>query len=178
MELILLLIGAVVLAGALFALSPMRRGSAHFVDKDADGGTLTIATANVSRHAPERAEEPAAGDYVAVSVSDTGTGMSEAVLARAFEPFFTTKEIGKGSGLGLAQVFGFAKQSGGGVRIDSTPGVGTTVSVFLPRAAALVEPVKQRVLDMIRGDGDSWSARTLRLIARFRKSVHQTSKVL
>jgi PAS domain S-box-containing protein len=101
-----------------------------------DGGTLTIATANVSRHAPERAEEPPAGDYVAVSVSDTGTGMSEEVLARAFEPFFTTKEIGKGSGLGLAQVFGFAKQSGGGVRIDSAIGGGTTVSVFLPRGTA------------------------------------------
>ncbi|WP_298813700.1 PAS domain S-box protein [uncultured Sphingomonas sp.] len=110
-----------------------------------DGGTLTIATANVSRHAPERAEEPAAGDYVAVSVSDTGTGMSEAVLARAFEPFFTTKEIGKGSGLGLAQVFGFAKQSGGGVRIDTAVGRGTTVSVFLPRGAPAIEATADQV---------------------------------
>lgn len=99
-----------------------------------EGGTLIVSTANVIRGAPERAEEPAPGDYVAVSVSDGGTGMTEAVLARAFEPFFTTKEVGKGSGLGLAQVFGFAKQSGGGVRIDTVEGEGTTVSVFLPRA--------------------------------------------
>jgi PAS domain S-box-containing protein len=106
-----------------------------------DGGTLTVATANVSRRAPERPEEPPAGDYVAVSVTDTGTGMSDDVLARAFEPFFTTKEVGKGSGLGLAQVFGFAKQSGGGVRIDTAPGRGTTVSVFLPRGAPVEAPV-------------------------------------
>jgi PAS domain S-box-containing protein len=109
-----------------------------------DGGTLTIATANVSRRDAERPEEPPAGDYVAVSVSDTGSGMSEAVLARAFEPFFTTKEIGKGSGLGLAQVFGFAKQSGGGVRIDTAVGRGTTVSVFLPRGLpAAAVPTQQ-----------------------------------
>ena len=100
------------------------------------GGTLTVETANVACGAPERPEEPAAGDYVRVAVSDTGTGMPPEVLARAFEPFFTTKEVGKGSGLGLAQVFGFAKQSGGGVRIDTVEGQGTTVSVFLPKAAA------------------------------------------
>ncbi len=110
-------------------------------DAMAVGGTLTVATRNVTLGPPSRSEEPAAGDYVAVSVSDTGSGMTPEVLAKVFEPFFTTKEVGKGSGLGLPQVFGFAKQSGGGVRIDSTPGVGTTVSVFLPRAAALVEPV-------------------------------------
>jgi CheY-like chemotaxis protein len=72
-------------------------------------------------------------------VSDTGEGMSPEVLAKAFEPFFTTKEIGKGSGLGLAQVYGFAKQSGGGVRIESKPGQGTRVEVFLPRADADVQ---------------------------------------
>lgn len=107
-----------------------------------EGGALTVATANVSRGAPDRAEEPPAGDYVAVSVSDTGTGMNDEVLARAFEPFFTTKEIGKGSGLGLAQVFGFAKQSGGGVRIDTAVDRGTTVSVFLPRGAAITAPAR------------------------------------
>lgn len=99
------------------------------------GGTLIVSTCNVTRVAPERPEEPPAGDYVAVAVSDTGSGMDQATLARAFEPFFTTKDVGKGSGLGLAQVFGFAKQSGGGVRIDTSPGAGTVVSVFLPRAA-------------------------------------------
>ncbi|WP_058756782.1 PAS domain-containing protein, partial [Sphingomonas endophytica] len=99
------------------------------------GGTLTVSTANVTCDAPGSPEEPPPGDYVRVAVTDTGTGMSEAVLARVFEPFFTTKEVGKGSGLGLAQVYGFAKQSGGGVRIESVEGQGTVVSVFLPRAA-------------------------------------------
>ncbi|WP_184034673.1 PAS domain-containing hybrid sensor histidine kinase/response regulator [Sphingomonas endophytica] len=104
-----------------------------------DGGTLVLSVANETLGRPERAEEPPPGDYVRVAVTDTGTGMADAVLARAFEPFFTTKEVGKGSGLGLAQVFGFAKQSGGGVRIDSTPGTGTTVSVFVPRAATAAD---------------------------------------
>lgn len=81
-----------------------------------------------------RPEEPGPGDYVALSVRDTGTGMSDEVLARAFEPFFTTKPVGRGSGLGLAQVYGFAKQSGGGVSIRTVANRGTTVSVYLPRA--------------------------------------------
>ncbi len=98
------------------------------------GGSLTVETANVTLGPPERPEEPSAGDYVMVAVSDTGTGMTETVRAKAFEPFFTTKEAGKGSGLGLAQVYGFAKQSGGGVRIETAPGQGTTVQVFLPKA--------------------------------------------
>ncbi|WP_398479727.1 response regulator [Tardiphaga sp.] len=97
------------------------------------GGALAIETANATVGPPQRPEEPAAGDYVVVSVADTGSGMSEAVLARAFEPFFTTKEVGKGSGLGLAQVYGFAKQSGGGVRIETRVGEGTVVKVYLPR---------------------------------------------
>jgi signal transduction histidine kinase len=99
------------------------------------GGALTVATANVTLPAPQRPEEPAAGDYVMVSVTDTGSGMSEEVLAKAFEPFFTTKEVGKGSGLGLSQVFGLAKQSGGGVKIETATEQGTCVKVFLPRAA-------------------------------------------
>ena len=70
-----------------------------------------------------------------IGVSDTGSGMTEEVLAKAFEPFFTTKEIGKGSGLGLSQVLGFAKQSGGGMQIESRVGEGTSVKVYLPRAA-------------------------------------------
>jgi PAS domain S-box-containing protein len=104
------------------------------------GGTLTISTSNANvRTMPTRPEEPAPGRYVVLSVSDTGAGMSPEVLAKAFEPFFTTKEIGKGSGLGLAQVYGFAKQSGGGVSIDSKTGHGTRVEVFLPRADADVQ---------------------------------------
>jgi len=99
------------------------------------GGSLTVETENVTLGEPIRPEEPPPGDYVMVSVADTGTGMTDEVLAKAFEPFFTTKPVGKGSGLGLAQVYGFAKQSGGGVRIETRLGAGTTVKVFLPRAA-------------------------------------------
>ncbi|HXA38215.1 MAG TPA: response regulator [Phenylobacterium sp.] len=104
------------------------------------GGTLTVETGNVALGPPARPEEPTAGDYVMVAVTDTGSGMTPDVLAKVFEPFFTTKEVGKGSGLGLSQVFGVAKQSGGGVRIDSTPGAGASVRVFLPRAAAAALP--------------------------------------
>lgn len=80
-----------------------------------------------------------AGDHVRVQVRDTGSGMPPDVLARVFEPFFTTKAVGKGSGLGLSQVYGFCRQSGGTVTVDSTPGVGTTVTMLLPRAAAAAE---------------------------------------
>ena len=103
------------------------------------GGTLSVSTENATLGAPARSEEPSPGEYVAVRVTDTGSGMTEEVAAKAFEPFFTTKDVGKGSGLGLAQVYGFAKQSGGGVRIDSQVGRGTRVSVFLPRAARAAE---------------------------------------
>jgi len=101
------------------------------------GGSLTIETANATlADEPRQPGEPSPGYYVAISVTDTGTGMTEEVRAHAFEPFFTTKGVGKGSGLGLAQVLGFAQQSGGGVRIESQPGAGTTVRVYLPRAQA------------------------------------------
>jgi len=98
------------------------------------GGSLQVETANVTLGDPIQPEEPPAGDYVMVAVTDDGTGMTAEVLAKAFEPFFTTKEVGKGSGLGLAQVFGFARQSGGGVRIETALGFGTTVRVYLPRS--------------------------------------------
>ncbi|MGH1590132.1 response regulator [Methylobacterium phyllosphaerae] len=103
-------------------------------DAMAVGGRLIIETANVTITAPPmRPERPSPGEYVMISVSDTGTGMPPEVLARVFEPFFTTKEVGKGSGLGLAQVYGFVKQSGGGIRIDTVPGEGTSIKVYLPR---------------------------------------------
>jgi len=105
-----------------------------------DGGTLTITTGNIvlPQKATRQMGEPVnAGDYVTLSVADIGCGMSEAVKARVFEPFFTTKPIGKGSGLGLPQVYGFATQSGGGVAIDTEEGIGTTVTVYLPRAEPL-----------------------------------------
>ena len=101
-----------------------------------DGGTITIATDNVQLGAPRRPEEPSAGDHVMVSVTDTGAGIPADILDKVFDPFFTTKEIGKGSGLGLSQVLGVAQQLGGGVRIETTPDVGTAVKVYLPRIDA------------------------------------------
>ena len=103
------------------------------------GGTLTVSTANVTLGEPRYPEEPPSGDYVAVCVGDTGTGMNESVRRKVFEPFFTTKEIGKGSGLGLSQVLGFAQQSSGGVSIESKLGEGTRVHIYLPRSIAQAE---------------------------------------
>jgi signal transduction histidine kinase/ActR/RegA family two-component response regulator len=103
------------------------------------GGTVLIETRNVKASKLDKSVDLAPGDYVLVSVADTGTGMSEEVLARACEPFYTTKEPGKGSGLGLAQVYGVARQSGGGTRIKSAVGKGTTVEVYLPRSVAKPE---------------------------------------
>lgn len=100
-----------------------------------DGGKLILETANVvlDEDFAELHGEVAPGDYVAVSATDTGAGMSDAVQQRAFEPFFSTKETGKGSGLGLSVIYGFAKQSGGHVTIYSETGHGTTVTLFFPR---------------------------------------------
>ena len=109
------------------------------------GGSLRVETTNVTLDAPSAPEEPPAGEYVSICVHDTGTGMTPEVRAKVFEPFFTTKEIGKGSGLGLSQVLGFAQQSGGGVRIDSNVGQGTTVHIFLPRATAKASEVQAAV---------------------------------
>ncbi len=99
-----------------------------------DGGTITISTGNVTLGPPRRPEEPPAGEYAVVSVADKGSGIPPDIRDKVFEPFFTTKEIGKGSGLGLSQVLGVAQQLGGGVRIQSEMGVGTAVTVYLPRA--------------------------------------------
>ncbi|HEX3572968.1 MAG TPA: response regulator [Rhodopila sp.] len=103
-------------------------------DAMADGGTLRISTGNLV--VAEAAADLAAGEYAFLCVEDTGTGMTDEVQARLFEPFFTTKEVGKGTGLGLAQVYGFVRQSGGSVRVHSVVGEGTRITILLPRAAA------------------------------------------
>ncbi len=105
-----------------------------------DGGAIIIRTHNetithaAAEAAGTREMRVQPGDYAVLEVVDTGTGMSPETLKRAFDPFFTTKDVGKGSGLGLPMVYGFVRQSGGHVRIDSTVGKGTTVRLFLPRA--------------------------------------------
>jgi PAS domain S-box-containing protein len=105
------------------------------------GGTLLIATNNVLLNESTAAAltEVKPGPYVAVSVRDTGSGMTDEVRARAIEPFFTTKEVGKGSGLGLSQVYGFARQSDGQLEIDSKPEKGTTIRIYLPRSSGEVQ---------------------------------------
>ena len=99
-----------------------------------DGGRLTIQTSNVNVPSDAaRPDELAGGDYTVIAVSDTGIGMSPETIAKAFDPFFTTKPVGQGTGLGLSMIYGFAKQSRGQVRIDSELGVGSTISLYLPR---------------------------------------------
>jgi signal transduction histidine kinase len=99
-----------------------------------EGGHLSIETADVSlAEAPPGVAEFAPGDYVALTVRDTGTGMSKDVLARAFDPFFTTKPQGKGTGLGLSMTFGYVRQSNGYLAIDSAPGKGTAITLYMPR---------------------------------------------
>jgi len=109
-----------------------------------DGGTLTIRTCNSP--GTER-------DFVCIEIADTGLGMAKEVIDRAFEPFFTTKPVGKGTGLGLSQIHGFAAQSGGRSEIESTPGAGTTLRLFLPRAEREPAPAPAQSAQPIRGEG-------------------------
>ncbi len=121
------------------------------------GGQLTIETQNITVDGSFAAQsaEVAPGDYVQVSVSDTGEGMSEEVRLKVFEPFFTTKDVGKGSGLGLSMVFGFAKQSNGHVSIYSEEGHGTSVRLYMPRSSENVatEAAVETVQEHARGTG-------------------------
>jgi len=126
-----------------------------------DGGTLTIEASNVSvdRVYAAVAGLDRAGDTIMITVSDTGTGMAKDVLARAFDPFFTTKAPGKGTGLGLSMVYSFARQSGGHAMIDSEPGQGTVVRMYLPRAV----PVETAALPAARA-GVAGGSETILLV--------------
>ena len=131
-----------------------------------EGGRLVISTDNMAISAADAQghEGAEAGEYVEIAVADTGVGMDEATQARVFEPFFTTKPLGQGTGLGLSQVYGFVHQSGGFVRMDSAPGRGTTVRLFLPRhlpappdpaahsAPALPTPARPPLLLLVEDD--------------------------
>ena len=100
-----------------------------------EGGAITLSAANVTL-APDAPAGRSGGDFVALSMRDTGCGIPPDVLPRVFEPFFTTKPVGKGTGLGLSQVYGFARQTGGAVEVTSEPGRGTTLTLYLPRSLA------------------------------------------
>jgi signal transduction histidine kinase/CheY-like chemotaxis protein len=123
-----------------------------------DGGKITIETANRwldRRMAQERGLGP--GQYISLCVSDTGTGMTPDVVAKAFDPFFTTKPIGVGTGLGLSMIYGFAKQSGGAVHIYSEVGQGSSVCIYLPRhvGEADAQELSAELADAPRGDGET-----------------------
>jgi PAS domain S-box-containing protein len=112
-----------------------------------EGGRITVETGNVyvdDNYAEQELITP--GQYVMVAVTDTGTGISDEVMARVFEPYFTTKEVGKGTGLGLAQVYGFAKQSKGHLKLYSEVGHGTSVKLYIPRYFGVAQPVERIVV--------------------------------
>src|SRR5207253_3401322 len=118
------------------------------------GGRLSIETTRLALHEEhlERRHRLPPGDYACLVVTDTGVGMDEATQAHLFEPFFTTKEVGKGTGLGLATVYGIVKQSGGYIWVYSEAGHGTTVKIYLPRVPGVAEaPVPASEPKPVRG---------------------------
>jgi DNA topoisomerase VI subunit B len=132
-----------------------------FNSRDAmpESGTLLVEASNVRLDADyaARQAEVREGEYVAVCVSDTGTGMPQSVIAKAFDPFFTTKPIGQGTGLGLSMIYGFLKQVGGHVKIDSEIGRGTRVRLYLPRDTSGEDsaPLTQSQFDRLEATGET-----------------------
>jgi len=140
-----------------------------------NGGTIVLGARNLPRDLVAHLDVTP-GDYVEMFVTDTGTGMTQDVMARVFEPFFTTKAHGKGTGLGLAQVYGFARQSGGTARAESQPGQGATVAMLLPRSAASPvrdaapapagarEPVRANLAVLVVEDDDAVASVVLEML--------------
>ena len=131
-------------------------------DAMTDGGTITISAQPVTLDGSDpRYGDKLQGKFVALSITDTGTGMSEEVRARVTEPFFTTKDQGKGTGLGLSMVYGFMKQSDGALHIESQEGSGTTIRLLFPAAGSAAEPIRQR---RPRSDSDLRGTETILVV--------------
>ncbi len=145
-------------------------------DAMADSGTITISTENsrLSGHESKGEFEVRCGEYVCVSVADTGCGMSPDVVQKAFEPFFTTKRIGKGTGLGLSMVYGFIKQSNGYIFIDSAEGHGTTIRLYFPRA---LEKIQENISSSIPFSAERAAHETI-LIAEDERDVLDLSRIM
>ncbi len=152
------------------------------------GGVVLVGARNVGASSDEPARLGLApGDYVAVFVRDTGSGMTADVLERVFEPFFTTKPSGKGTGLGLAQVYGFAKQSGGTARVESRPGEGTTVSILLPRSKRASQPaptapahtsdLPQHLSVLVVEDDDEVAELVLEMLQQLEHRAHRVNSL-
>jgi len=129
-----------------------------------NGGRFRVAARNLSLRGDDAESKGLAGDFVAVTLSDTGIGMTAEVQARAFEPSFTTKEVGGGSGLGLSQVYGFARQSGGVALLESEIGQGTSIMLYLPRATKTSTAPLAAPLDSVRSQDSVKSAVPARLL--------------
>jgi PAS domain S-box-containing protein len=141
------------------------------------GGKLTIETANcyLDEAYAKAHPETAAGQYVMMAISDTGSGMTSEIVAKAFDPFFTTKGVGKGTGLGLSQVYGFVRQSGGHIKIYSEPSHGTTVKIYLPRSSPAMEAslVKDKTQTMHQTELPRGNPREIILVVEDEDRVRQ-----
>lgn len=146
---------AAILNLVINAKDAITEGNAEGPATMANGGRLKIETRNVSVDEGDRQHNAGvpAGEYVLIAVSDTGSGMPRDVQEKAFDPFFTTKQPGQGTGLGLSQVYGFVKQSGGEIKIQSEVGHGTTIRIYLPRAAAAPEAVGHSEASLVGSSG-------------------------